>query len=60
MAGQTKTAKTRKGAGKRGQIATDDDTRFVGGEAGINTTDDVGRARIVDHRSKIKKFGKPG
>ena len=60
MAAKTKTAKTRKGAGRRGQIATDEDTRFVQREAGINKVDGVGRARIVDHRRKIKRPGKPG
>jgi hypothetical protein len=60
MAAKTKATKKPQGTGKRGQIATDDDTRFFRGEGGTEKTDAVGRARIVDHRSKIKKPGKPG
>ena len=60
MAAKTKAPKKRQGAGKRGQIAADDDTRFFRSEAGNKKVDDVGRSRIVDHRSKIKKSGKPG
>jgi hypothetical protein len=38
----------------------DDDTRFFRGEARTNESEAVGRARIVDHRKKIKKPGKLG
>jgi hypothetical protein len=60
MAAKTKAPKKRKAAGKRGQIATGDDTRFFRPEGGIKENDNVGRARIVDQRRKIRKLGKPG
>jgi hypothetical protein len=58
MTAKTKAPK-KQSAGKRAQIPTDDDTRFFRGDAGIKKADEVGRSRIVDHRSKIKKPGKP-